>query len=106
MRRVFKSKDKVVYKDDKTGVEKIVYLNDPEHKKAVKERLAIQPTGEDEREFFDRYKNLKKQRDGSIVDRDKERKRKQQKAQEIEEYEREEWKRRKESREPKYKKYY
>ena len=105
MRRVFSNDKKEVYVDDKTGIEKIIHTNDPEHLEAVKSRDWIQPYGPDEKEFFAKYKHLKKTSKGKIVDKNEERQRETTRAFEIEEYEKKQRARMKQGNE-KYKKYY
>ena len=91
MRLVYKSKNKQVFKDDKTGIEKVVWTKDPRDNEAKKSGAMLQPIGKDEGEFFDRYRHLKKKWDGTIINKNEERKRKQEKAQEIENFERKEY---------------
>ena len=63
MRKIYQDKYKIVWQDERTGEVKEVPFKEVEGARAD----TLQPIGKDEREFFDRYRHLKKLPDGKIV---------------------------------------
>lgn len=65
-KQIYNSKYKKVIIDTETGLKKeIIY--DQAERAAIAKGVHLQPTGKDERRFFDTYKQVKKQPDGSII---------------------------------------
>jgi len=88
---IYESKDKKVIVNTETGVEKEIIIDQTE-REAIAKGVHLQPAGKDERRFFDTYKQVKKQPDGSIINIQETQRLKKERTAEAIAYERENWK--------------
>lgn len=96
--KVHDGKYRKVMKDNKTGEVKELIL-DQKERDAVKSGVHLQPYGKQEKEFFGRYKQVKKMSNGEIVNIQEQRKQRKDNEERGVEMEKDEWDREMKERE-------